>query len=119
VYVTLSGYANRQWWPAGAFNDRNPNIGEGHVFKSTDAGETFTDVSGSLPDVPARSIEVNRGQLLVGTDVGLFLSNNTDGQRWAALKGLPNVPVVSVKNMPGKPEQVVLATFGRGVYTYN
>ena len=118
VYVTLSGYANRQWWPVGAFNDRNPDVGEGHVFKSTDAGETFTNITGSLPDVPARSIEVNRDQLLVGTDVGLFLSNNTSGQRWAALKGLPNVPVVSVKNMPGKPDQVVLATFGRGIYTY-
>jgi hypothetical protein len=118
VYVVLAGYANRQWWPQGAFNDKNPNRGSGHVFRSTDAGETFTDITGSLPDVPARSIEVNRGQLLVGTDVGLFLSNNTSGQRWAALKGLPNVPVVSVKNMPGKPDQVVLATFGRGIYTY-
>ncbi len=118
VYVTLSGYANRQWWPAGSFNDKNGERGAGHVFKSTDAGQTFTDISGSLPDAPARSIEVNRGQLLVGTDVGLFLSSNTSGQRWAALKGLPNVPVVSVKNMPGKPDQVVLATFGRGIYTY-
>lgn len=118
VYVTLSGYANRQWWPVGSFNDRNPNVGDGHVFKSTDAGETFRDISGSLPDVPARSIEINRGQLLVGTDVGLFLSNNTSGQVWAALDGLPNVPVLSVKNVPGKPNEVVLATFGRGIYGY-
>ena len=118
VFVTLSGYANRQWWPRGSFNDKNPNQGEGHVFRSTDAGETFSDITGSLPDVPARSVEVNRGQLLVGTDIGLFLSNNTSGQRWAALAGLPNVPVVSVKNQPGAPDRVVLATFGRGVYAY-
>jgi hypothetical protein len=119
IYVTLSGYANRQWWPVGAFNDANPNVGEGHVFRSTDAGESFTDITGTLPDVPARSIEINRGQLLVGTDVGMFLSNNTSGQRWAALEGLPNVPVVSVKNMPGDQEKVVLATFGRGIYEYS
>ncbi|TAL21869.1 MAG: hypothetical protein EPN99_06855 [Frankiales bacterium] len=118
IYVTLSGYANRQWWPVGSFNDKNPNVGEGHVFKSTDAGETFTDISGSLPDVPARWVEYNRGQLLVGTDVGVFLSNNTSGQRWAALEGLPNVPVTSLANVPGKPNEVVLSTFGRGVYTY-
>lgn len=118
VFVTLSGYANRQWWPVGSFNDKNPNRAGGHVFRSTDAGETFTDISGSLPDVPARSIEINRGQLLVGTDVGLFLSNNLAGQAWAALDGLPNVPVVSVKNVPGKPNEVVLATFGRGIYGY-
>jgi hypothetical protein len=118
VYVTLAGYANRQWWPVGSFNDKNPNVGEGHVYKSTDAGETFTDISGSLPDVPARWVEYNRGQLLVGTDVGVFLSNNTSGQRWAALDGLPNVPVTSLATVPGKPNEVVLSTFGRGVYKY-
>ncbi len=118
LYVTLSGYANRQWWPVGAFNDKNPNVGEGHVFKSTNAGESFTNITGTIPDVPARSIEVNRGQLVVGTDVGVFLSNNTSGQKWAALKGLPNVPVLSIKNFPGTTDRLVLATFGRGVYDY-
>lgn len=118
LYVTLAGYANRQWWPVGSFNDKNPNVGEGHVFKSTDAGETFTDITGSLPDVPARWVEYNRGQLLVGTDVGVFLSNNTSGQTWAALKGLPNVPVTSLASVPGKPDEVVLSTFGRGAYRY-
>ncbi|MCU1672928.1 MAG: hypothetical protein JWN77_1041, partial [Frankiales bacterium] len=118
VYVTLGGYANRQWWPVGAFNDKNPNVGAGHVFKSTNGGSSFTDITGTIPDVPARSIEVNRGQLLVGTDVGVFLSNNTSGQRWAALAGLPNVPVLSIRNVPGSANRVVLATFGRGIYSY-
>jgi hypothetical protein len=118
VYVALAGYANRQWWPVGSFNDKNRNVGEGHVFRSTDAGETFTDITGTLPDIPARSLEVRGSQLLVGTDIGLFLSSDTKGSRWAALKGLPAAPVVSVKNWPGRPNQVVLATFGRGVYSY-
>jgi hypothetical protein len=118
VYVALAGYANRQWWPVGSFNDKNPNVGEGHVFKSTDGGASFHDITGSLPDVPARSIEVRGGQLLVGTDLGLFLSRDTKGSAWAALKGLPHVPVVSVKNWPGRTNEVVLATFGRGVYRY-
>ena len=118
VYVALAGYANRQWWPPGAFNDKNPNIGEGHVFKSTDAGESFVDITHNLPDVPARSIEVRGSQVLVGTDIGLFLSSDAKGTTWAGLKGLPHVPVVSVKNWPGFPNKVVLATFGRGVYAY-
>ncbi|MFN2524140.1 MAG: hypothetical protein ABR614_12630 [Mycobacteriales bacterium] len=118
VYVTLGGYANRQWWPVGAFNDRNPNVGEGHVFKSTNAGESFIDITGTVPDVPARSIEINRGQLLVGTDVGVFLSDTTSGTRWAALSGLPNVPVASIRTFPGNVNRVVLATFGRGIYSY-
>ncbi len=118
VVVVLAGYANRQWWPAGSFNDKNPNRGEGHVFVSTDAGETFTDISGAVPDVPARSVEIRGSQILVGTDIGVFLSSDLKGSTWAALKGLPKAPVVSVKNWPGKPNQVVLATFGRGVYSY-
>ncbi len=118
VVVALAGYANRQWWPAGAFNDRNPNIGEGHVFLSTDAGETFTDISGTVPDVPARSIEIRGNQVVVGTDIGLFLSSDLKGTQWAALKGLPAAPVASVKNWPGKPDKLVIATFGRGVYSY-
>ncbi len=118
IYVTLAGYANRQWWPVGSFNDKNPNVGEGHVFRSTNAGATFTDITHAMPDVPARSIELRGSQLLVGTDVGVFLSSDTKGSRWAALKGLPTAPVLSIKNWPGKPDRVVLATFGRGVYSY-
>ena len=118
IYVTLGGYAGREWWPEGSLNDKNPNVGTGHVFKSTNAGESFTNISGSLPDVPARWVEVNRGQLVVGTDVGVFLSNNTSGQRWAGLAGLPRVPISTIRNHPGDQNKVVIATYGRGVYTY-
>src|SRR5439155_831076 len=53
VYVALGGYTNRQWVPPGSFGDANTNIGTGHVYKSTDAGETFFDISAGLPDAPA------------------------------------------------------------------
>ena len=96
VYVALGGYANRQWWPPGSFNDRNPNFGEGHVYRSTDGGRSFTDVSGNLPDVPARSIEVRGSQLIVGTDVGMFVSDGPTSPTWTAPPGLPAAPVVSV-----------------------
>jgi hypothetical protein len=69
VYVALGGYANRQWVPPGSYLDRNQNI-TGHVFKSTDAGETFKNISGKLPNLSANWIEIHRGQLVVGTDLG-------------------------------------------------
>lgn len=118
VYVTLGGYSGRRWWPEGSYNDGNKAIGSGHVFKSTDAGATFADISRTLPDVPAMSIETNGGQLVVGTEIGAFLSSDSSGAKWAKLAGLPNVPVLSVRNQPGKASQVVLGTFGRGVYRY-
>jgi hypothetical protein len=55
----------------------------------------------------------------VGTDLGVFLSFNTNGRRWAALdNGLPAVPISTIRNHPGAPNTIVAATFGRGVYSY-
>ena len=78
VYVTLGGYS-RRWVPPGTLQDKNASVGEGHLFKSTDAGETFTDISGNLPDVPATSVALRGGQLIVGTDVGVF-ATDTEGR---------------------------------------
>jgi hypothetical protein len=119
VYVALGGYANRQWVPPESYLDRNQNIGTGHVFKSTDAGETFKNISGNLPNLSASWVEIHRGQLVVGTDLGVFLSSNTNGSRWAALdNGLPAVPISTIRNHPGARNTIVAATFGRGVYSY-
>jgi hypothetical protein len=119
VYIALGGYANRQWVPPGSYLDRNQDIGSGHVFKSTDAGETFKNISGNLPNLGANWIEIHGRQLVVGTDLGVFLSRNRDGSRWAPLDdGLPAVPITTIRNHPGDPNTIVAATFGRGVYAY-
>lgn len=119
VYVTLGGYANREWVPPGSYLDTNKDLGKGHVFRSTDAGKTFTNISGNLPNTSANWVELHQGQLLVGTDIGVFLSSDTKGTLWAALAdGLPAVPISTIRNHPGDPREVVVATFGRGVYAY-
>ena len=46
---------------------------------SHDAGETFTDVSGTLPDAPADWVLPFKGRLVVGTDVGVFASSSVTG----------------------------------------
>ena len=46
VYAVMGGYS-RAWIP---------NAGVGHVFESRDAGTTFTDISGNLPDAPANDL---------------------------------------------------------------
>jgi Ca2+-binding RTX toxin-like protein len=126
VYVALGGYENRQWRPPGSFGDPNPNIGQGHVFVSHDAGETFTNISANLPDAPAFWVEPYRNQLVVGTQVGAFVSNSVGKAktnkpakfRWAALhRGMPVVPIASLQFSPGDRDVLYAATFGRGVYT--
>ncbi|MGH2829100.1 MAG: hypothetical protein ACRDJM_01310, partial [Actinomycetota bacterium] len=118
VYVALGGYSGRSWRGPGTFGDKNKRIGKGHVFVSRDAGKTFTNISGRLPNAPANAIVKRGSQLLVGTDVGVFLSSDLKGTAWAALKGLPVVPVTSLQVMPGDRSRVLAATFGRGVWTY-
>jgi len=89
------------------------------VFKSSDAGETFTDVSGDLPDTPANWSVVHNGHLVVGTDIGVFESCDNTGGTYSQLgTGLPAVPISTLRLKPGDPDLLVAATYGRGVYTY-
>ncbi len=118
VYVTLGGY-NRRWVAPGAVSEDTSGVGRGHVFKSTDAGETFTDVSGDLPDVPANWVDQRDGQLVVATDIGVFVSCDSSGGAYSRLgRGLPPAPAMSLQFRPGHPDELFVATFGRGAYRY-
>ena len=118
VYVALGGYA-RKWAPPGAVGDDVSRVGSGHVFKSTDAGESFRDISGNLPDVPANWVELRNGQVLLATDVGAFASADAEGSRWSVLgRGLPSAPVSTLRLAPQNSDVVVAASYGRGVWTY-
>jgi photosystem II stability/assembly factor-like uncharacterized protein len=87
AYATFSGYSG--------FGDA-----QGHVFKTTNAGTNWTDISGNLPNVPVNDIVVDPDMpntFYVGTDVGAF--ETTDGgATWAPLgTGLPAVVIMSLK----------------------
>ena len=87
AYATFSGYSG--------FGDTL-----GHVFKTTNAGTNWTDISSNLPNVPVNDIVVDPDMLstlYVGTDVGVFASTN-GGSTWAPLgTGLPAVVIMSLK----------------------
>ena len=117
VFATLGGYG-RRWIPPGSLGDDVSKIGKGHVFKSTDAGKTFKDVSGDLPDLPANHVLLYAGRLVVSTDVGVFVSSGTDGGSYKVLgTGLPRVPTFEVSQSPRKANELVAATYGRSVWT--
>jgi hypothetical protein len=93
------------------------------VYRSTDAGNTFTDISGNLPDIPADFSLVRNGHLIVATDLGVYESADTAGGPYELLgAGLPNAPVLSLELKPKQtatePDVLVVATQGRGVYCY-
>lgn len=93
-------------------------FGNAHVFKTTDC-TTWTNITGNLPDVPVTSIityPISGGAaLIVGTDVGVFLSTN-NGTTWSALRnGLPKVGVQQVF-ADTDLTTLFVATHGRGVW---
>jgi hypothetical protein len=121
VYATLGGYS-RRWLPPGVLGE-DADLGGGNVYKSTDAGEHFHDVSGDLPDIPANFTLVRNGQLIVATNLGVFVSRDTDGGRYEQLGSkLPTAPVLSLELKPRATVQekdtLIAATQGRGVYRY-
>lgn len=119
VYVTLGGYSTARWAGPGQYLDENPDVGSGVVFKSTDAGENFTDISGNLPDTIATAVIKRGDQLIVGTDIGAFISSDLNGSSWAPLGDLPAVPINQLVLKPGDDRTLLAATFGRGVQAYD
>jgi hypothetical protein len=119
VYVTLGASDLRPYAPPGATGNDGESRGGGHIYKSTDGGRTFRDISGNIKRIPALWSVVRHGQLIVATTMGVFISNGTSGGHYALLgKNLPAAPVFSMQLVPGHPRQLVIASLGRGVYRY-
>ena len=121
VYVTLGGYG-RLWVPPGANGDAAEAVGEGHVFKSTDAGATFTDISGDLPDAPASYVIVRGEQLIVATDFGVYASSSKDGGAYGLLgapNDLPMSPIYHIALRPGPYDELYAAAYGSGIWRFD
>jgi photosystem II stability/assembly factor-like uncharacterized protein len=116
VYVALGGYSSH-WVPPGAIFDES--VGTGHVFKSTDGGNTFTDVSGNLPDTPADWVVIHGTRLIVGTDIGVFISSTLGGGTWRVLGNLPAFTTVALTFAPNDPNLLFAATYGRGIWSFH
>lgn len=106
AYVVFSGFSGLA------------NSVPGHVFRTTDYGANWTDVSGDLPNVPVNDIAVDvdaPDTLYIGTDIGVFMTDN-GGVTWEPLmNGLPRTTVLSIK-LHRRSRILRAATHGRGVF---
>jgi hypothetical protein len=119
VYATLGASAARYFAPLGSLGENAADAAGGYVYKSTNAGASFTNITGDLPKLQATWSLVRGGQLIVSNAVGVFASAGTNGGHYAPLgKGLPTAAVFSMELKPGDPNTLVAASYGRGGYVY-
>ncbi|HEX6099197.1 MAG TPA: hypothetical protein VF432_22985 [Thermoanaerobaculia bacterium] len=109
VYAVFNGY------------DANTPGTPGKVFVSRNRGTTWQNVSGDLPDVPANALALDPtdpNRMWLATDAALY-STRDGGQTWQSERR--NMPVVTVSDVVyhAKSGELVVATFGRGIWKMN
>lgn len=90
---------------------------KGNLWKTTDGGATWKNISGNLPAAGVLAVERNpadRNFLYVGTEVGLFATAN-GGATWSTTNDGPaTVPVMGLFWLDNTT--LVAATHGRGMF---
>jgi len=95
------------------------NFSEGNkVFKTTNGGSTWENISLNLPNIPVNCI-VNQPQsndgVYIGTDAGVFYIDN-ELESWIDYsEGLPNI-IVSELEIQFKSNKLKASTYGRSIW---
>lgn len=129
-WTKVSSTLPYRWITRVAFDPVNDNIAyvtfnglkwkdpQPHVFRTTNRGQTWQDISSNLPDAPVNAFDIDPNRpnvLFVGSDVGAYVSFNT-GASWQYLgTGLPMVSVYDFKIHP-TANYLVAGTHGRSMY---
>jgi photosystem II stability/assembly factor-like uncharacterized protein len=107
VYVTLSGFGSDEHLA--------------HVYRSADAGASWTSLSANLPDAPANDLVVDpddTNTMYLATDVGVYATRN-GGAGWYPLGA--GMPIQTVADLTlyssGGVRRLIAATHGRSQWT--
>lgn len=102
-----------------AFRNHKQGDFKPYIGISRDRGRKWTLIQGDLPERGSvhtlAQDHVEADLLFAGTEFGLFFSQNA-GKNWHQLKG--NLPVVAVRDLEiqRRENDLVLGTFGRGIF---
>lgn len=131
TWTELTGNVPQQKWisrlAASAFdlgtvymsqNGKRDDDFAAYVWKSTDYGKTWQDISGNIPCGPVNVIREdpkNKNILYVGTDFGAYVTIN-GGKSWNVLAN--HLPTTYVHDLVIHPRDSILvaATHGRGMW---
>lgn len=105
VYVAYENHQNGDFKP--------------YLIKSGDKGKTWVNISGNLPELGGvyaiAEDHVNSKLLFAGTEFGLYFTQ-IGGEKWIKLNaGLPTIMVRDL-SIQRQTDDLVIGTFGRGIY---
>lgn len=117
VYATVMGFAGN-------------GINAPHVYRSTNGGGSWTNISSNLPNAPANGVLVDPNDantLYVAMDTGVYgttqVASCASANCWSVYgTGLPNAPVVGLAAAAGMATgdgrfgELRAATYGRGIW---
>ena len=93
------------------------------ILKTEDLGTTWTDITGfesnidtGFPDVAVHSLlemPFDKNIIWAGTDIGIFQTEN-GGTSWSIISEFPSVAAYDMKIVN---DQVVIASYGRGIWS--
>jgi hypothetical protein len=113
-----------------AIDPKNANtayvVNSDRVYRTTDAGAMWLDITGNLATLAPgilRSIAYTPdspgGEVLVGSDMGVFAAAGPDYSSWSPLgTGLPRAPVYHIE-YNALDHLILVGTLGRGAWTLN
>jgi photosystem II stability/assembly factor-like uncharacterized protein len=97
---------------AATFGDTHPNI-----FRTHDAGKSWQKIIHGLPDTAiarvVREDPARKGLVYAGTETGVYVSFD-GGDNWQSLQF--NLPTTSVRDLNVHGSDLVVATYGRGLW---
>jgi len=117
IYATVMGFAGN-------------GINAAHIYRSTDAGAHWTNISSNLPNAPANSVVVDPNDantVYVAMDTGVYVATQITtcaaANCWSIYgTSLPNAPIVGLaaaSALPtgdGRTGELRAATYGRGLW---
>lgn len=114
TFITISPTdANTAWVTLSGYSATNK------VYKTTDGGANWTNITYNLPNIPANCSVYHTGSsndgIYIGMDVGVYYTDNTFSSWINYSTGLPNAPLADMEIYPGTMK-IYAATYGRGVY---
>ncbi|MFN8573644.1 MAG: hypothetical protein U0132_16435 [Gemmatimonadaceae bacterium] len=104
AYVTFSNHQNGDFKP--------------YAYRTTDLGKTWTSINSDLPErggtFAIAEDHVDPNLLFIGTEYGAYASKD-GAKHWMKISGVPTIKVADIV-IQKRENDLVLGTFGRGIY---